>query len=67
MGGNVYINNNINLYISKVNDGSFGQTFIRGQVIHDKNKEQNLKDKEMSRRQIFLNKRRANNFTIDSE
>lgn len=57
IGGNVYINNNINLYISKNAEmNPFGQTYIRGQVLQEK------KEKDLSRRQIFLNKRRANNF-----
>jgi hypothetical protein len=61
-GGNVYINNNINLYISKnVEMGSFGQTFVRGQLAHEKEQER-AEEKEVSRRQIFLNKRRGNNF-----
>lgn len=37
LGGNVYINNNINLYISKnVEMNPFGQTFVRRQVTQDK-------------------------------
>lgn len=52
MGGNVYINNNINLFISKNNE-PFSQTFVRGQVAEKEGG---------SRRQMFLNKRRANNF-----
>lgn len=52
-GGNVYINNNINLFINRQPEG---QTFVRGQLPH-KNQ-----DKDLSRRQFFLNKRRANNF-----
>ncbi len=62
IGGNIYINNNINLYISKNADISpFGKTYVRGQILQDKaNKAE--KQKDLSRRQIFLNKRRANNF-----
>ena len=52
VGGNVYINNNINLFISK-NAEPFAQTFVRGQVAGKEGG---------SRRQMFLNKRRANNF-----
>lgn len=59
IGGNIYINNNINLYISKNAEmNPFSQSYIRGQVLHERPKE----DKETNRRQIFLNKRRANNF-----
>ena len=59
LGGNFYINNNINLFISR--GESFGQTFVRGQV-RDKEGKSSEKEKEGSRRQIFLNRRRANNF-----
>jgi hypothetical protein len=60
IGGNVYINNNINLYISKNAElNPFGQTYIRGQVLHEK------KERDLSRRQVFLNKRRANNFVAE--
>jgi hypothetical protein len=63
IGGNVYINNNINLYISKnVETNPFGQTYIRGQV---QEKHKNEKEKDLSRRQMFLSKRRANNFFGD--
>lgn len=65
MGGNVYINNNINLYISRQPEEQFGQTFIRGQV--EKKVEEKDKEKELSRRQLFLNKRRANNFVLPEE
>lgn len=58
-GGNVYINNNINLFISRQPEE---QTFVRGQLPHNKNQ-----DKDLSRRQIFLNKRRANNFMVSEE
>ena len=65
-GGNVYINNNINLFISRNAQSSpFTQTFVRGQVFNEKNRDE--KQKEMSRRQIFLNKRRANNFISPEE
>ncbi len=57
-GGNVYINNNINLFISRPSEG---QTFVRGQL---PNKNQ---DRDLSRRQIFLNKRRANNFMASED
>lgn len=61
IGGNIYINNNINLYISKNAEmNPFSQSYIRGQVLHERPKEK--EDKETNRRQIFLNKRRANNF-----
>lgn len=59
-GGNVYINNNINLYISKNTDlNPIAPTHIRGQV--------QKSDKQINRRQIFMNKRRSNNFISNLE
>jgi hypothetical protein len=52
LGGNVYINNSINLFISRQPEP---QTFVRGQVAPE--------SKEgLTRRQMFLSRRRANNF-----
>lgn len=56
-GGNVYINNNINLYISKnVEMTGFGQTYVRGQLAQERG------EAEMGRRQLFANRRRGSSF-----
>lgn len=59
----MYINNNINFYISKnAESNPYAKTYLKAQA-NSKRKE----EKDLDRRQIFLNKRRANNFVEEIE